>query len=95
MGRTSALLTNIRLEWKTITKMDVPKLTGLNLGWVFNSRSACMCMILPLCRAAVWPNLELKTQPKQLEDSPVRCCAHLTNALAYYITKSITSTKTL
>jgi hypothetical protein len=41
-------------------------LTGQALGRVFNSRSGCMHNMHLLCRIAMQPNLELKTQPKQL-----------------------------
>ncbi len=46
--------------------MDKLKLTGQNLGPVFNSRCGCKCA-MHLCRyEAKRPNLKLKSQPKQL-----------------------------
>ncbi len=46
--------------------MDKLQLTGQTLGLVFNSRSSCMDTMHYLRSVAIWPNLELKTQPKQL-----------------------------
>jgi hypothetical protein len=46
--------------------MDKYKLTGPNLGWVFNFRWGCMCAMYFPCTISIWPNLKLKTQPKQL-----------------------------
>jgi hypothetical protein len=42
------------------------KLTGQALGRVFNFRSGCMHTMHLLPAVAIKPNLELKTQPKQL-----------------------------
>ena len=46
--------------------MDKLKLTGQNLGRVFNSRSGCMYAMQLWCCESGRPNLKLKTQPKQL-----------------------------
>jgi hypothetical protein len=46
--------------------MDKLKLTGLALGRVFNFRSDCMHTMHLLPSLEIQPNLELKTQPKQL-----------------------------
>jgi hypothetical protein len=47
--------------------MDKLKLTGRALGQVFNSGSGCGILAKHLLsNAAIQPNLELKTQPKQL-----------------------------
>jgi hypothetical protein len=46
--------------------MDKLKLTGRTLGRVFNSRRVCMHAMHLLSSVAIQPNLELKTQPKQL-----------------------------
>ncbi len=47
--------------------MDKLKLTGRALSRVFNSRSSCYILAkYLLSSAAIWPNLELKTLPKQL-----------------------------
>ncbi len=48
------------------TSMDKLKLTGRTLGRVFNSRRVCMHAMHLLSSVAIWPNLELKTRPKQL-----------------------------
>ncbi len=48
------------------SSMDKLQLTGRNLGRVFNFRSACMQGRHKLRSVAIWPNLELKTRPKQL-----------------------------
>ncbi len=42
------------------------QLTEKNLGRVFNSRSGCMCVMHLNCYEAKWPDLRLKTRPKQL-----------------------------
>ncbi len=42
-----------------------PELTGLNLEWVYNSRSVCMCKIyLPHSRAYL-PNFEVENSAKK------------------------------
>jgi hypothetical protein len=46
--------------------IDKLQLSGQNLGWVFNSRSVCMCVVHLCCFEAKQPNLMLKTRPKQL-----------------------------
>jgi hypothetical protein len=47
--------------------MDILQLTGPNLGRVFNSRSGCMCSMMPFCcYEAKRSHLKLKTWPKQL-----------------------------
>ncbi len=46
--------------------MDKLKLTGQTLGRVFNSRRFCMHAMHLLSSLAIRPNLDLKTQPKQL-----------------------------
>jgi hypothetical protein len=46
--------------------MDKLELTGRALGRVFNFRSGCMQTMRLLPGVAIQPNLELKTQPKQL-----------------------------
>ncbi len=46
--------------------MDKLKLTGRALGQVFNFRSDCMYTMLLLPSVTIQPNLELKTQTKQL-----------------------------
>jgi hypothetical protein len=46
--------------------MDKLYLTGRALGRVFNFRSGCMHTLHLLPSVAIQPNLELKTQPKQL-----------------------------
>ncbi len=47
--------------------MDVLQLTGPNLGRVFNSRSGCMCSMMPFYYyEAKRPHLKLKTWHKQL-----------------------------
>ncbi len=48
------------------TSIDKLKLTGRTLGRVFNSRRVCMHAMHLLSSVAIWPNLELKTRPKQL-----------------------------
>ncbi len=49
--------------------MDELQLKGQHLGRVFNSRSGCVrAMQLP-CLETKWPNLKLKTRPKQLVGS--------------------------
>jgi hypothetical protein len=42
------------------------KLTGQNLGQVFKSRCGCMNAMQKLWNIVVWPNLELRTQSKQV-----------------------------
>jgi hypothetical protein len=52
---------------KDTPTMDKLKLTGRALGRVFNSRSGCGILAKHLLSsAAIQPNLELKTRPKQL-----------------------------
>jgi hypothetical protein len=46
--------------------MDKLKLTRRALGRVFNFRSGCMHNMHLLPSAAIQPNLDLKTRPKQL-----------------------------
>jgi hypothetical protein len=46
------------------------KLTGRNLGRVFNFRSGCMHAVNLYCHEAKGTNLELKTWPEQLISSP-------------------------
>jgi len=46
--------------------MDKLKLIGYNLGCVFNSRARHACICRALACIAEWPNLKLKTRPKQL-----------------------------
>jgi hypothetical protein len=46
--------------------MDKLELTGRNLARVFNSRRGCVQAMHRLCSEIIWPNLELKTLPKQL-----------------------------
>jgi hypothetical protein len=46
--------------------MDKLKLTGLNLGRVFNSRLGHACTGHEIVHITKQPNLKLKTQPKQL-----------------------------
>ncbi len=57
------------MKWKqkifTFT-MDKLYLTGWALGRVFNFRSGFMHTMHLLPSVAIWPNLELKTRPKQL-----------------------------
>jgi len=45
---------------------DKVKLTGRNLAPVISSRNGRSYAMHLLCNAAILPNLELKTQPKQL-----------------------------
>ncbi len=47
-------------------KHDKLQLTGQNLGQVFNPISGCLWAMRLWCHEAKWPNLKLKTQPKQL-----------------------------
>jgi hypothetical protein len=46
--------------------MDKLKLTGQNLGRVFNSRLGRACMGHAIVRITKQPNLKLKTWPRQL-----------------------------
>jgi hypothetical protein len=46
--------------------MDKIKLTGLNLGRVFNSRLGRACIGHAIVHITKQPNLKLKTRPKQL-----------------------------
>jgi hypothetical protein len=46
--------------------MDKLKLTGQNLGQVFNSRLGHACIGHAIVHIANEPNLKLKTRPKQL-----------------------------
>ena len=46
--------------------IDKLKLTGRNLGQVFNSRLGRACIGHAIVHIAKQPNLKLKTQPKQL-----------------------------
>jgi hypothetical protein len=46
--------------------MDKLKLTGLDLGQVFNYRCGCACTKINTCTSTKQPNLELKTQPKEV-----------------------------
>jgi hypothetical protein len=46
--------------------MDKLKLTGQNLGQVFNSRLGRACICHAIACMTKRPNLKLKTQPKQL-----------------------------
>jgi hypothetical protein len=46
--------------------MDKLKLTGQNLGRVFNSRLGHACMFRVIAYITKQPNLKLKTWPKQL-----------------------------
>jgi hypothetical protein len=46
--------------------MDKIKLTGQNLGRVFNSRLGCACIRNVIVHITKQPNLKLKTWPKQL-----------------------------
>jgi hypothetical protein len=46
--------------------MDKFKLTGQNLGRVFNSRLGRACMFRAIAYITKQPNLKLKTWPKQL-----------------------------
>ncbi len=57
---TNAKLVAYRLS------MDKLSLTGRALGRVFNLRSGCMHTMHLLPGVAIQPNLQLKTQPKQL-----------------------------
>ncbi len=63
--------------------MDKLQLTGRALGRVFNFRSGCMHTMHLLPSVAIRPNLEQKTQPKQLLGSlllvialPTLCVSH-------------------
>jgi hypothetical protein len=47
------------------TFLDKIQIAGLNLGYIFNSRSGCMCAIHILCNETELPNLKLKTQSKE------------------------------
>jgi hypothetical protein len=49
--------------------MDKVTLRGPNLGRVFNSRSGCMPRMNLLHSLSKWPNLDLKSWPKQLLSS--------------------------
>ncbi len=49
--------------------MDKLKLTGQNLGRVFNSRLGLACIYHANAYVTKQPNLKLKTRPKQLLDS--------------------------
>jgi hypothetical protein len=46
--------------------VDKLQLTLQKMGLVFNSGSGLMCDVHLCCFEAKWPNLKLKTQPKQL-----------------------------
>ncbi len=46
--------------------MDIFKLTGQNLGQVFNSRLGRACICRGIAYITKRPNLKLKTRPKQL-----------------------------
>ncbi len=48
------------------TALEKLQSTGWNLGWVFNSRSGCMCAMHWCCYEAKQSSLKLKTHPKQL-----------------------------
>jgi hypothetical protein len=45
--------------------MDKLKLTGQNLGWIFNARLSCACTGLAIVHITKQPNLKLKTWTKQ------------------------------
>ncbi len=49
-----------------VQNMDKLQLTGRALGRVFNFKIGCMDNMHLLPSVAIQPNLELKTQPKQL-----------------------------
>jgi hypothetical protein len=60
---------------------DKLKLTGQNLGRVFNSRLGRACIGHAIVHITKQPNLKLKTQPKQLSGSLLS--AFTLHALAY------------
>ncbi len=76
------------------------QLTGINLTWVFNSRSGCMCAKDLCCYAAKRPNLKLKTWSKQLLGYlllafTLSCQCHKTfkcKLTHYFLTRSFHST---
>ncbi len=59
-----------------VQSMDKLKLTGLNLGRVFNSRLGSACIGRAIVHITKQPNLKLKTRPKQLLDSLPLAFAH-------------------
>ncbi len=54
------------VKWEKRMCMGKIKLTGQNLGWVFNSRLGHACMFRVIAYITKQPNLKLKTWPKQL-----------------------------
>ncbi len=52
--------------------MDKLKLTGQNLGRVFNSKLGRACKCSAIAYITKQPNLKMKTRPKQLLGSPHR-----------------------
>jgi hypothetical protein len=62
----SGLKWNARLKVYKNRPMGKLKLTGQNLGQVFNSKLGQACMCLAIASIKKRPNLKLKTRPKQL-----------------------------
>ncbi len=54
------------VEWHSSQCMDELKLTGRNLGRVFNYRLGHACTGHIIVHISKQPNLKLKTRPKQL-----------------------------
>ncbi len=75
MGNIDGFIIEIMVDTKSLNKL---KLTGQNLGQVFNSRQGPACIRHPSTLLTKQPNFKLKTQSKQLLGSFLLAFALLT-----------------